>query len=216
MALPELVIFDWDGTLVDSIEPILAGFELAYARYGHPCPTVEELRATIGLPLAAAFEALTPGLPAATMVTFYRDYWFDPARPPSPWADGALELLDWLRGEKVVLAVATGKSRRGVDHELEALAVRHLFATTRSADDAAAKPHPEMLLQILDELDVPPARACMIGDSPLDLAMARSAEIPAYGVLGGVGSRETLQAAAPRAVVRRLDELRPLLLNHHR
>ncbi len=214
MPLPQLVIFDWDGTLVDSIEPILLGFERAYARSGHPCPSPEALRATIGLPLAAAFEALTPGLPSATMVTFYRDYWFDPQRPPSPWADGAPELLDWLESEGVTLAVATGKSRRGVDHELEALGVGHRFAITRSADDAAAKPHPEMVLQILDELNTQPEHACVVGDSPLDLAMARSANVPAYGVLGGVGSLESLQPHAPRAVVQRLSELRSWLIDH--
>lgn len=214
MALPKLVIFDWDGTLVDSIEPILLGFELAYSRYGHPCPTPEEVRATIGLPLAAAFEALTPGLPSATMTTLYRDYWFSAERAPSPWAEGAHEFLEWLRGEGVTLAVATGKSREGVDHELEALGVGHLFATTRSADDAAAKPHPEMVLQILEELDHRPEHACLIGDSPLDLGMARSAGVAAYGVLGGVGSLETLSMHHPRAVVARLGELKGWLEKH--
>lgn len=211
MVLPKLVIFDWDGTLVDSIGPILKGFELAYGRYGHPCPSAQELQRTIGLPLAVAFEQLTPGLPSAAMVTLYREYWFDPMRPPSPWAVGALELLDWLRQAGVALAIATGKSRRGVDHELDAPGVRERFAATRSADDARPKPDPEMVEQILTELGLAPADAWLVGDSPLDLAMGAAAGVTTFGVLGGVGSRAALEELSPRAVVAGLPDLHTLL-----
>lgn len=208
MPLPKLVIFDWDGTLVDSIEPILKGFELAYGRAGHPCPPADRLRGTIGLPLAVAFEQLTPGLPSAAMATLYREYWFDPQRPPSPWAAGAVEVLDWLDERRVVSAIATGKSRDGLEHELAALDVRHRFAATRSANDAPPKPHPEMLRQILHELAVEAHEAVMIGDNPMDLAMGRGAGVATFGVLGGVGSLDALEAEGPRAV---LEDLRALM-----
>jgi phosphoglycolate phosphatase len=211
MPWPKLVIFDWDGTLVDSIDPILRGFQLAYEKAGHPCPPTSELRATIGLPLAAAFEQLTPGLPSATMVTLYREYWFDPQRPPSSWARGALELLLWLKREGVLLAVATGKSRQGLDMELDQHGKTSFFSITRSADDGEPKPHPDMLHQILSHLEVKPEHAVLVGDSPLDLQMARAAGIAAYGVLGGVGSQDLLQAMEPRAVVPSLDHLPPWL-----
>ena len=132
MNIPKLVIFDWDGTLVDSIDPILTGFRQAYQQQSHPCPPDDALRATIGLPLAAAFESLSPGLPAATMVTLYREYWFDPGRPASPWAAGALDTLAWLAAEGIKCAIATGKSRRGAEHELDLLDARDHFLTIYS------------------------------------------------------------------------------------
>ncbi len=201
MRYPKLVIFDWDGTLVNSIESILTGFRLAYHRHGHPCPPNDALRATIGLPLAAAFESLSPGLPSATMVTLYREYWFDPSRPASPWVAGALDTLDWLASRDIRSAIATGKSRRGVEHELELLKAHSRFVTLRSADDAAAKPHPEMIQQILEELQMSPSEAVVVGDSPLDLQMARAAGVPACGVLGGVGSARALHQETPLAVL---------------
>lgn len=207
MKYPKLVIFDWDGTLVDSIDTILAGFRLVYERHAHPCPSAEEVRATIGLPLAVAFEQLSPGLPTATMVTVYREYWFDPGRPTSPWVDGAVQTLDWLRSKNILCAIATGKSRRGAEHELELLNANSHFAALRSADDAQAKPHPDMVHQILQELKVEPREALVVGDSPLDLQMARSAGVQAYGVLGGVGSLPELSQETPLAVISSVAEL---------
>jgi phosphoglycolate phosphatase len=210
--MPKLVIFDWDGTLVDSIDPILRGFELAYRRAGHPCPSADDLRRTIGLPLAVAFEQLSPGLPAPTMVTLYREYWFSPERPPSPWVDGALETMEWLDRRGIPMAIATGKSRRGVDHELQALSVADRFIATRSADDAQAKPHPDMIMQLLEQLHCPPDRALVVGDSPLDLAMAAAAGVPAYGVLGGVGRLEDLARERPLDVLASIAALPDRLL----
>jgi phosphoglycolate phosphatase len=214
VTLPKLVIFDWDGTLVDSIDPILRGFELAYGRFGHPCPPTAQLRATIGLPLAVAFERLTPDLPAAVLTALYREYWFDPQRPPSPWASGALEVLDWLEDLGIALAIATGKSRRGLDHELEAMAAGHRFAFTRSADDAAPKPHPDMVHQILKQQAVTPCQTVLVGDSPLDLSMGGAAGVVTYGVLGGVGSLEDLHQQQPRQVLGVLTELKAALRPH--
>jgi phosphoglycolate phosphatase len=208
---PKLVIFDWDGTLVDSIDAILKGFELAYSQFGYPCPPASALRQTIGLPLAVAFERLTPGIPAAAMAQLYREYWFDPQRPPSRWATGALELMNWLDQAGIAMAVATGKSRRGVDHELAALGATRRFAATRSADDARPKPHPDMIHQILTELEHAPEHAVMVGDSPLDLAMGAAAGVPCYGVLGGVADQDALRGPAPRAVLRNLAEFHALL-----
>lgn len=207
MNIPKLVIFDWDGTLVDSIDPILTGFRQAYQQQSHPCPPDDALRATIGLPLAAAFESLSPGLPAATMVTLYREYWFDPGRPASPWAAGALDTLAWLAAEGIKCAIATGKSRRGAEHELDLLDAQSHFLTLRSADDAPAKPDPSMLFQILEELGVPAEDTVMVGDSMLDLKMARTAQIAAYGVLGGVGSSAELLKEKPLRVLAGVGQL---------
>lgn len=213
MKYPKLVIFDWDGTLVDSIDPILAGFRRAYERQGHPFPPVDEVRATIGLPLAAAFEQLTPGLPTATMVTLYREYWFDPGRPASPWVEGALQTLDWLKSNDILSAIATGKSRRGAEHELELLNAGPHFVALRSADDAQAKPHPDMVHQILEELKIEPEQAIIVGDSRLDLQMARAAGVPAYGVLGGVGNRLELSRENPLAVLPSVADLSQILMS---
>lgn len=211
LALPKLVIFDWDGTLVDSIESIVTGFREAYSRQSSPCPAPEELKKTIGLPLGTAFERLSPELPSATMVEHYRDYWFDPERPTSPWAEGATQILDWLAAQNILSAIATGKSRRGVEHELDLLDARSRFITLRSADDAQAKPHPDMLCQILQELNLEPNDALVIGDSPLDLQMARAASVSAYGVLGGVGNANDLWQEQPLAVLPTIGELRKAL-----
>ena len=190
--LPKLVIFDWDGTLVDSIETIVLGFQRVYTSHGYPCPPLHEVRSTIGMPLASAFSYLSPGLPADDMVALYREYWFDPARAPSPWVPGALKVLDWLDEHRIPMAIATGKSRAGLEHELDNLAAQARFVSTRCAEDGPPKPHPEILHSLLKAHRVAPSEALLVGDSPLDLNMAGHAGVTAYGVLTGVGSTEQL------------------------
>lgn len=207
MRLPRCVIFDWDGTLVDSIEAIVLGFRLVYDEIGRSELSDEQIRATIGLPLVEAFARLTPDLPPQQLTERYRRYWFDPARPPSPWRDGALFALDWLAQRGVRLAVATGKSRQGLEHEWNVLSARPFFHASRAAEETLPKPHPEMVHQLLTDLQVEPSQALVVGDSPWDLAMGRAAGTLTLGLTGGAGSHAQLWQESPSAVLESLQDL---------
>lgn len=124
---------------------------------------------------------------------------------------GASELLHHWREQGIALAVATGKSRRGLDRVLDETGLRPLFATTRGADEANSKPDPLMLTQLLGELGMTADQAVMIGDSIHDLAMAEALQMPRFGVTWGVHDRARLAEHAPVAVVDTMDELRQLL-----
>lgn len=213
MALPKLVVFDWDGTLVDSIDIILRGFEVTYERVGEVVPARGLIRETIGMSLASAFEKLSPGVSSDRFVRCYEEYWHDVDRPDSPWIDQAKELLSWLEDLGVARALATGKSRRGIDHELDRLGAYGLFESIRGSDDAKAKPHPLMLEQILCELDIDASQAVLVGDSVLDMMMGRAAGVRSYGVLSGVGTHEELSEGQPESILTSVAQLKDHLMS---
>jgi len=210
-----LLIFDWDGTLVDSIGRIVDCFEKTYALLNLVTPPLPKIRQTIGLPLKEGFRQLEVGLesPGLTVLAeTYRDIWLDPQLAPSPLFPGVRTLLTHLRDAGHILAVATGKSRVGLDRESRAHKVDHLFATSVCGDETHPKPSPDMLLEILRKTGITPAQALLFGDSPLDLAMANNAQIQAVGVLTGAGDRSSLAAYHPLTFLDHVGQLRKLLL----
>lgn len=218
----QLVVFDWDGTLMDSEARIVTCLRQAAADVGLPVPTVAESRDIIGLGLDEAMARLFPGVEASgrsRLVDAYRGHWLDDKVAPSPLFDGAVDLVNLLRDAGVLLAVATGKSRRGLDRALDDCGLRDLFDVTRCADETRSKPHPQMLEEILTDLDTAPAAALMVGDTEYDMRMAQGIGVPAVGIEHGVHTRERLIEHGAVACVANLFEFSdwvglPLMKQH--
>lgn len=209
-----LLVFDWDGTLMDSIGTIVACTQatIRELELGElPEPTI---RGTIGLGLRETIDILSPGCDDALygrILDCYRRHWVSTFREMPLLFAGVDEMLRGLATDGYLLAVATGKSRRGLDYALEQTGLREIFHATRTADEAFSKPHPQMLLDILDELGVASGNAVMVGDTTYDLEMAKSARTHAVGVCSGGHDREELERFGPLACLDRVVDLAPWL-----
>lgn len=213
---PRLVIFDVDGTLVDSQGQIHAAMCGAFALAGLSPPDLASTLSIVGLSLPVAVARLAEGQDAATrdrIVSAYRDG-FAAARAQAPAAlyPGARAALDALSARAAVqLGIATGKSRRGLQHVLAAQGLEGRFQTAQVADDHPSKPHPSMVLAALDACGVAAADAVMVGDTEFDIRMARAAGVPAIGVGWGYHPAEELHRAGASAVIGHFDDLAPAL-----
>ncbi len=196
----KLIVFDWDGTLMDSEARIVACIQAAFRDVGERPPSAERARNIIGLGLNEAMAVLWPEAEIADrqrVVDRYRLHFLGGDQTPSELFQGARETIEWLGERGYLLAVATGKSRRGLNESLATTELAHAFHTTRCADDAFSKPNPEMLLQIMDELGVKASDTLMVGDTEYDLEMARSAGTGALAVCYGVHEPERLLKLDP-------------------
>lgn len=206
----KLLIFDWDGTLADSIGRIVTAMQVAAQRSGHPERDEDSVKGIIGLGLPEAILTLYPEMTDAQVVDFrqhYADVYIAMDTEPSPLFDGVLESLEAFRAEGYRLAVATGKARRGLDRVLKAHGWEDFFDVTRAADETASKPDPLMLSQILAHCDVRPEHALMVGDATFDLQMARNAGIDSVAVGYGAQSMERLLAFEPRLAIDTFSQL---------
>lgn len=205
-----LVVFDWDGTLMDSVGAIVSCTLAAVADLGWDPVTPESIRGTVGMGLREAMFSL---LPTATDADYqrllerYRAHWLGGLGEQPFLFPGVPPMLDALEAAGLLLAVATGKSRRGLDHVLAQSSLAGRFHATRTVDEAFSKPHPQMLLDILDELGVRPAEALVVGDTTYDLDMASQAGAAAVAVLSGTHTREELARSHPLAFLDRVVEL---------
>ncbi|OZI45384.1 HAD family hydrolase [Bordetella genomosp. 5] len=198
-----LVVFDWDGTLMDSTHSIVAAIQNACRDLDLPVPTASAASWVIGLSLESALRRAVPELTPALLPRFLERYriHYLLRDPELRLFDGARELLTDLANQNVRLAVATGKSRVGLDRVLAATGLRHMFDATRTADETFSKPHPEMLHQLMRELVAEPADMLMIGDTSHDLQMAVNAGVHGLGVSYGAHPISDLEGCAPQAVV---------------
>lgn len=205
-----LLVFDWDGTLMDSIGTIVACTQAAVGELELGDLPESTIRGTIGLGLRETIDILSPGCDEALygrILECYRKHWVSTFRDMPLMFAGVPEMLRELEEQGYMLAVATGKSRRGLDYALDQSGLRDLFHATRTADEAFSKPHPQMLLDILDELGVPPRQAVMIGDTTYDLEMARGARTASVGVCTGSHDREDLERFEPLVCLERVVDL---------
>jgi phosphoglycolate phosphatase len=206
----KLVVFDWDGTLLDSIATIIGCTQTTLAELGLPLADEADLRSVIGLGIREMVDSFSPGCSDATfdrIVGKYRKLWFERfAQEPVPF-EGVPDLLQGLVEEGRLLAVATAKSRKGLAADLERTGLEPFFQTSRTVDEAASKPSPDMLLGILDELGLPPREALMVGDAVHDLQMAHNAGIAAVGESSGTTAREVLLGNGPRECLERATAL---------
>lgn len=210
MTDPALVIFDMDGTLVDSQAHICAAMEGAFAGEGLPVPARTRILNIVGLSLPQAVALLAADQPQARvdrLVAGYKAAYSDlrgalGEQAGSPLYPGARAALDRLAGlDHVLIGVATGKSRRGLDHVIATHDLARYFVTVQVADDHPSKPHPSMILRALAETGVAPGRAVMVGDTSYDMEMGAAAGIPTLGVAWGYHPQVQLAAAGARAVV---------------
>lgn len=200
----QLIIFDWDGTLMDSIDKIVLCMQKASLQEGLLAPTASAVKDIIGLSLLNAVNTLFPSLNLSqqqSLVDAYREQYQLHQHLDTPLYDGVKELLESLKEMGYQLAVATGKARFGLNNMLEKTDSWHLFSATICADEANSKPDPLMIQLLLDELQVEAQHALMVGDSIYDLQMANNAGVDCLGVSYGVHDHSNLQQAQPIAVV---------------
>lgn len=212
----DLIVFDWDGTLADSAGLIARCIQQACADIGAPVPSEARARYVIGLGLDDALAHLVPDLPQSDyrrLADNYRAHYFA-GDAQIPLFDGVTAALRDLRESGFRLAVATGKTRRGLDRAMRNLGVEDCFDATRCADETASKPDPLMLHELFAELGIGPQRSLMIGDTTHDLDMARAASVAGVAVTYGAHPGPDLVAASPLACIDRFDELHRWLKQH--
>ena len=210
----DLVIFDWDGTLMDSTDHIVECLQKAAHDLHLPEPTSHDARHIIGLALPLAIEMLFPGTDSAVrdlVKQRYAHHFMAGSVSKSALYEGAIELLEHLTSAGCLLAIATGKSRIGLDRVLEQTGVGHYFMATRCADETASKPDPLMLAEILAFSGRQSSQAVMIGDTSYDMEMARRIGMPRLGLSHGAHDHSLLQPYEPLAIVDDLSALREYL-----
>ena len=205
----DLIVFDWDGTLMDSAGVIAASIQAACCDLGLAEPSEQAARHIIGLGLNEAIAHLLPALPVADyprMVERYRHHFLGKDQD-IPLFSGAECLVRNLHAAGFLLGVATGKSRRGLDRALNHTGLRVYFHATRCADECFSKPHPEMLEQLMDQLGATRQRTLMIGDTSHDLQMARNAGVASLAVSYGAHLRADLLTHTLLACVNSIAEM---------
>lgn len=209
----DLIVFDWDGTVMDSTAVISGSIQAACRDLDLPVPTDEAARHVIGLGLAQALNHAVPSLTEAGYDAFVQRYrhHFLSQEDAMPLFAGAHETIAELHSQGYWLAVATGKTRHGLNRAFDACGLQPYFHASRTADETHSKPHPAMLLEIMDELGVAASRVLMVGDTTHDLNMANSAGVSALGVTYGAHPRQHLSALKPLALLDNFVELRAWL-----
>ena len=211
MSRPRLYVFDWDGTLIDYVSRIVSCLPAPAGDLGFPLRSDAEYGDVIGLGLPQAIATLYPGMGEQEAELYrdrYADRFIEADVEPSGFFDGALETLHLLKSEGHLVAVATGKSRRGLDRVMARHGLMGFFHATRCADETASKPEPLMLMQIFEELGVSSSESLMVGDTEFDLDMAARAGARSVGVSYGVHSKERLLRHRPERIISSITELR--------
>jgi len=207
----ELIIFDWDGTLMDSVPRIVSCMQAAALEAEWGALTAAEVEDIIGLGLPEAIAQLCPGIlptQAERLRERYAHHFVQADTTPMAFFSGVEAHIARLRGhEQQRLAVATGKSRRGLDRIFAETGSGAWFHASRTADETRSKPHPQMLSELLAELAVPVERALMVGDTEYDLEMARAMGMDRVGVSYGVHTSERLAMSEPKWIAHSVDEL---------
>ena len=209
----ELLIFDWDGTLFDSIGWIVSSLQHAARESGFEVPSESAARSVIGLSLPQAMQTIYPGSTEAMaqrLVHHYREIYNTRTADALGLFMGVETMLLDFRRLGYRLAVATGKARSGLDRVLREIGMNGFFHATRCADETASKPHPLMIYQLLEELAVTGDRALLIGDSLHDLRMAQNAGIDAVAVACGANTRHELMELRPLHCLETTTELAQL------
>jgi phosphoglycolate phosphatase len=213
-----LLIFDWDGTLSDSTSKIVACLQKAAETAGFPVLEGDVICNIIGLGLPEAMERLYPRLNGdekELVRLHYVEHFLAADQTPSPFFDGVEEGLVRLRAAGFKMAVATGKSRRGLDRVLDRLDMRSYFDASRCADETLSKPHPLMLEELLLEMDVSADKAVMVGDTEYDMEMAKNANVHRVAVSYGAHHVDRLKPYQPLLCTDHFPDFVEWVLDHH-
>jgi phosphoglycolate phosphatase len=212
----DLIAFDWDGTLFDSTRIITRCIQNAVRDVGGKVPSDEAASFVIGMGLMEALAHAAPDVPREKypeLGNAYRKHYFA-QQDAIELFDGVLPLLHTLKTKGHRIAVATGKSRRGLDEALHTVQLKGLFDASRTADETSSKPHPQMLLELMDELQVAPERTLMIGDTTHDLQLAANAGCASVGVSYGAHAHDLFSAHSPLFIAHKVSELAQWLERH--
>jgi phosphoglycolate phosphatase len=215
MSQYELIVFDWDGTLMDSTSHITVCMQAAIEQLSLPPKSDDDVKHIIGLGLNEAVQTLYPGASESLVTELadtYRTVWLNSPHQ-TPMFDHALTLVKNLAEKDYFLGVATGKSRRGLNKMLAQTELGDYFHATRCADECHSKPHPQMLEELMDYLGVTPKQTLMIGDTEFDLQMAANAKADSLAITHGAHSVEKLKACQPQAIVDNLYQVEAWINN---
>jgi phosphoglycolate phosphatase len=209
----KLAIFDWDGTIMDSVAKIVKCIRSSAELLSITPPGDDAIKNIIGLSLDKAIDVLFPANTAQheALITGYK-HQYSVDITPTPVFDDVASVLSALKEQGIVLAVATGKGRGGLDRLLDQSQLRHFFSATRTSDEAQSKPSPDMLHQLLEELGLSAQDAVMIGDTQIDMTMAKAAGMDRIGVTMGVHGKQQLNELDPIATVDNYLQLQQVLL----
>lgn len=211
-----LVVFDWDGTLMDSAAAIVSCMQAAAIDLGLAPPDDRTARQVIGLGLHDALAQALPGVPSAEYARIaerYRHHYLSRDHTLTLFP-GAQELVEELNRAGYLLGIATGKSRYGLNRALEASGLKECFHATRCADECNSKPAPDMLIELMEELEATPGQTLMIGDTTHDLQMAKNAGVGALAVGFGAHSPDALKAEQPLDLLNEFEQLTAWLRRH--
>lgn len=209
----DLIVFDWDGTLMDSTQQIIDAMQLGIRQLSLPPLSDSTVSHIIGLGLNEAVITLYPELDLKTRQALglrYQQNWLS-SPYEAPLFDNAYQLIEQLHQEDYFLGVATGKGRRGLDSVLQRTKLNNFFHATRCVDECHSKPHPEMLEQLMDYLGVTPDRTLMIGDTSHDLNMANNAKADCIGITHGAHDRAKLHQCRPKFIAKNLHQVQQWL-----
>jgi phosphoglycolate phosphatase len=215
MSQYQLIVFDWDGTLMDSTGHIVICMQQAIKKLALPSLEDSAISHIIGLGLNEAAYALYPDISAEKITLLadtYRQIWLNNPLEPLLF-NNAYNLIQSLNQQNYFLGVATGKSRSGLDKVLASSKLGPLFHATRCAGECHSKPHPQMLEELITYFGVDAHKTLMIGDTEYDLQMAHNAGADSLGITHGAHRIETLQACAPKGIVANLDQAQQWLMN---
>jgi phosphoglycolate phosphatase len=212
----DLIAFDWDGTLYDSTQVIVHCIQRAVVDVGGARPTDSAAAYVIGMSLAQALARAAPDVPPEKYQELGARYRFHYHQHQDDLSlfDGVLAMLGDLKASGYRIAVATGKSRRGLDEALHSAELLGVFDGSRTADETAGKPHPRMLLELMREFDTEPQRTLMVGDTTHDLEMARHAGCASVGVSYGAHEPAAFDELGPLHVAHSVRDLHDWLLAH--
>ena len=212
----KLIVFDWDGTLMDSAAHIVSCLQNAITELSLEPKTDDEIKNIIGLGLREALLALYPQASdeeLTALVDQYREHFFDQQNAPSELFTGARDLVKELHAKDYFLAVATGKRRNGLDKVLKETGMGEYFPITRCADESHSKPHPQMMLDIIDYYGIEANEAIMVGDTEYDLQMANNAAAYSVAVSYGVHEKQRLLDCKPLTCLDSINDLHQWLLS---
>jgi phosphoglycolate phosphatase len=210
----KLVIFDWDGTLSDSVARIAISMQRAASDHALPVPAYDEVKEIIGLGLTEAVFRLFPEASREqvfALQTAYSQHYRSEDSSPCPFFPGVEATLGYLKSQGYALAVATGKSRAGLDRVLQSLDMKYFFDGSRCADETVSKPHPLMLEQLLDEFGLTVDQAVMVGDTEFDMEMAAAINMPRIAVSYGAHHIDRLRTFEPLACLDRFGDIKSQL-----
>lgn len=211
-----LIVFDWDGTLMDSTAAICKSIQVAAEELGLPIPNKKIASHVIGLGLYEAMEVVMPNADSHThhqMAMNYKRLYTEFSKEITLF-DGVIEMLEELSDQNYTLAVATGKSRRGLNFAMEQTKTTRFFQATKTVDESFSKPHPGMLLDLTDELGMPLNQTVMVGDTTHDLLMAKNAGISSIGVQYGAHPLDELKRFNPLYIADSVQNLHRWLIQH--